>query len=295
MELADPGLASYLETVGSGPSAREVGVAGLRAASSERKRPAGPELPEVRDLKLSGGLGVRLYRPSTSPRPLLVLLHGGGWVAGDLETHDGLCRQLARSGDVAVLAVDYRRAPEHPWPAAVEDALTAFRWARGEAEVVGVVGDSAGGCLAALTCLRLRDAGEPQPAVQVLAYPNTDLTLAQRSIAEKATGWGLQSDDLDWFVSLWVPDPDLRAHPRVSPLREPDLSGLAPAVVVTAEHDPLRDEGNAYALGLRSAGVPVVHREERGQLHGFLGLGSVSPAAAEAAERLFADVRRALG
>ena len=296
--LADEGLAAYLADVRSGPSARSVGVAGLRAASGARERPAGPSLAEVVDLVVPADppVAVRLYRPTASPRPLVVYLHGGGWTIGDLATHDGLCRTLAASADVAVLAVDYRRAPEHPWPAAVDDALAAVRWARTTelAPVLGVAGDSAGGNLAALVCLRLRDAGEPQPALQVLAYPNTDLTLSQPSVETKATGWGLESDGLLWFVEQWVPDPGQRADPRVSPLLEPSLAGLAPAVVVTAEHDPLRDEGDAYAARLREAGVPVTHRCEAGQLHGFLGLTSVSPAAVAASERLFADVARLL-
>ena len=242
---------------------------------------------------------VRLYRPTLQPRPLLVYCHGGGWTIGDLESHDRLCRQLARGADVAVLAIDYRRAPEHPWPAAVQDALTVLRWARQAPErvgtsTVGVAGDSAGGNLAALCCLSLRDAGEPQPAVQVLAYPNTDLTLSRPSVQAKGTGWGLDADNARWFAEQWVPDPAGRADPRVSPLLEPDLTGLAPAVVVTAEHDPLRDEGDAYAAALSAAGVPVTHRTEAGLIHGFLGLDLISPAASHATERLIDDVRRHL-
>lgn len=304
--LADEGLAVYIDGVRAeaGPAARELGVAAMRAAAVRRSaaRPRGPELAAVVDLTVPGDpeVPVRLYRSTTEPQPLLAYFHGGGWTMGDLDTHDRICRRLALAAGVAVLAVDYRLGPENGWPAAVEDALTVFRWARSQAPtlvgspLVGVAGDSAGGNIAALCCLRLRDASEPQPIVQVLIYPNTDLTFAQPSVRENATGWGLDSDDAIWFADQWVPDADLRNNPRVSPLLEPDLGALAPAIVVTAEHDPLRDEGNAYAAGLALAGVPVVHRLERGQVHGFLGLDTVSDAAADAAARLAADITEAL-
>jgi acetyl esterase len=298
--LADGGLADYLDAIPVDPSTRAqvIGVAGLRKAAESRRalRPPGPELPVVTELSV-GEVAARLYRPTLEPRPLLVYFHGGGWILGDLESHDSTCRRLAKGAGIAVLAVDYRRAPEHPWPAAVDDAVAAVRWARGEgaatvaATVVGVAGDSAGGNIAALCCLRLRDAGEPQPAVQVLAYPNTDLTFSHPSIEAKRSGWGLEADDVRWSASLWVPDERRRADPRVSPLKEPDLSGLAPAIVVTAEHDPLRDEGDDYAAALAAAGVAVTHRCEPGLVHGFLGLEAVSPTAIEATERLLADVR----
>jgi acetyl esterase len=303
--LADLELAAFVTGLcaDAGPSARVAGAGQLRAAAGRRAaaRPRGPELPLVVDLTVDGEapVPVRLYRPTLQPRPLLVYFHGGGWTIGGLASHDRLCRQLARGADVAVLAVDYRRAPEHPWPAALQDALTVVRWARQAPEQVatsrvGVAGDSAGGNLAALCCLSLRDAGEQQPAAQVLAYPNTDLTLSRPSVQAKGSGWGLDADDARWFVEQWVPDPARRADPRVSPLLEPDLIGLAPAVVVTAEHDPLRDEGDAYAAALSAAGVPVTHRSEAGLIHGFLGLDLISPAASRAAERLFNDVSRCL-
>jgi acetyl esterase len=242
-------------------------------------------------------LPARLYRPSPDPRPLLVFFHGGGWVLGDLDSHDRTCRRLASLADVALLALDYRRAPENPWPAAVDDAVYSLGWARDRVaelsggDQVGVIGDSAGGAIAALCCLRLRDLGEPQPALQVLAYPNTDLTSSQPSMIEKASGWGLDADDVRWFAEQWVPEAARRADPRVSPLREPDLTGLAPAIVVTAEHDPLRDEGDAYAAALADVGVAVVHRREAGLVHGFLSLDLISPAAAAAAEQLGQDIR----
>jgi acetyl esterase len=301
----DPQLAAWLEAVrGEGTiPAREIGPEALRQGSRRRaeSRPGGPRLPSVEDRLIAGEppLPARLYRPALEPRPLVVYLHGGMWLLGDLETHDRTCRQLAVAADVAVLAVDYRRAPEHPWPAAVEDAITALRWAAGEAHDLGgragdvaVAGDSAGAHLATLACLWLREAGGPLPTAQALAYPNTDLTLSQPSIREQGTGWGLEADDLAWAVAQWVPDEARRADPAASPLHAPDLSGLPPALIVTAEHDPLRDEGDAYAARLEAAGVPVRHRCEPGLVHGFMqGLDLVSPVAAAAADRFFQDLR----
>jgi acetyl esterase len=303
--LADEGLAAYIDGVraAAAPSAREQGAPNMRAGAARRTaaRPAGPELPAIVDLTVAANpeVPVRLYRSRLDPQPLLVYFHGGGWTIGGLDSHDRICRRLALESGVAVLAVDYRRGPEHPWPAAVEDALNVVRWARAEAPAlvgsdhVGVAGDSAGGTIAALCCLRLRDAGELQPIVQVLVYPNTDLTFAQPSVQDKATGWGLDSDDAIWFAEQWVADPAMRTNSRVSPLFEPNLAGLAPAIVVTAEHDPLRDEGNAYAGALSAAGVRVVHRVEIGEVHGFLGLDTVSGAAAAAGARLAAEIRAA--
>jgi acetyl esterase len=240
---------------------------------------------------------VRLYVPSPSPTALLVYFHGGGWVLGDLESHDGTCRNLAKATDFAVLAVNYRRGPEHPWPAAVDDAVVVTTWAKEHAgDLVGVTrvlvaGDSAGGNLAALACLRLRDEGRHLPDAQVLIYPNTDLTFSQPSVIEKSSGWGLEAADARWFAGQWVSEQAQFANPRVSPLFEPDLSGLPRAIVVTAEHDPLRDEGEAYASRLCEAGVVVHAWRERGLVHGFLGLTHISPTASAASARLYESVR----
>lgn len=285
----------------AGPLARELGPASLRAAQRQRAkaRPSGPPLPAVEDISVPGGPTVRLYRPILGHCPLVVFLHGGFWTIGDLESHDRACRRIAAGAGVAVLAVDFRRAPEHPWPAAVEDAVHVIGWAAARpAPLAGtggplvVAGDSSGGTLAALACLRLRENGGITPAAQVLAYPNTDLTLSQPSVKGKGTGWGITADDIAWGAALWVPAPALRADPAVSPLHATDLSGLPPAVIVTAEHDPLRDEGEAYAARLATAGVPVRHRRENKMIHGFLTLDTVSPAAAQAGQRLIADIAR---
>jgi acetyl esterase len=317
--VADAELAAFVRAVRDepGPSARSLGPSALRAAQRDRveARPPGPELAAVEDLTAGpNAVPVRLYRPVLESRPLVVFLHGGMWTIGDLESHDRACRRIALGADTAVLAVDFRRAPEHPWPAAVDDAVEVVRWAAAhlfaeeavaekpaaeerlpEKPAAGplvVAGDSSGGNLAALTCLRLRAEGGPLPDGQVLVCPNTDLTLSRPSVVEKGTGWGLSPDDVAWGAELWVPDPALRAHPGVSPLHAADLGGLPTAVVITAEHDPLRDEGDAYAARLAAAGVPVRHRCEPRMIHGFLTLDTVSSAAADAGDRLFADIAR---
>jgi acetyl esterase len=264
-------------------------VSELREDARKRNgtRPKGPDLPHVEDLTSPSGLPLRHYRPSPEPRPLVVFLHGGGWVFCDLETHDRTCRRLAQECDVEVLAVDYRLAPEHPYPAAIDDAVEVLRWAR----PVAVAGDSAGGYLATMACLRLRDEGGPSPAVQILICPNTDLTLSRPSITEKGTGYGLDAEMLAWFAAQWMPDSARRR--AASPLHHPDLSGLPTALVVTAEHDALRDEGDAYAHRLAEAGVQVTHRCEPGLVHGFIqGMDLTSSDAAAAHERIFTDVRR---
>ncbi|RKN21199.1 alpha/beta hydrolase [Micromonospora musae] len=262
----------------------------LREGSRRRAaaRPRGPALARVADVEGPNGLRLRHYRPSEQARPRVVFAHGGGFVLGDLDTHDRICRRLADACDVEVLAVDYRRAPEHPYPAAVDDVVAVLRWAR----PVAVAGDSAGGYLATMACLRLRDAGEELPAGQVLMFPNTDLTLSQPSIVDEGSGHALDTDFLVWAVEQWTPRAADRAP--ASPLLTTDLRGMPATVLVTAEHDALRDEGNAYARRLAEAGVRVLHRQESGLEHNFIQQEATSPAAAAADDRLFADVRTLL-
>ena len=278
-------------------------VAAMREGIARRAaaRTPGPDLPEVRNLRI-GELPARLYRPVAGPAPLVVYLHGGGWTIGSLDSHDRMCRRLADGSGAAVLAIDYRLAPEHPWPALVNDTVAALRWVAtapaglGEAPTaVAVAGDSAGGTLAALGCLRLRDEYPPAlPDLQVLLYANTDLTGSQPSMREKATGWGLDAATVRFFNSQWVPDQARWSDPGVSPLHAPDLSGLPSALVVSAEHDPLRDESEVYARRLRDAGVQVELRREPGLIHGFMTLDEISPACAAAADRVAADLRARL-
>lgn len=273
-------------------------VAAARTAARARaaKRPRGPSLASVTDAP-GPAVPTRHYRPVHEPRPLLVFLHGGMWLLGDLETHDRLCRRIAAGAGVEVLAVDYRRGPEYPWPAAVDDAVAAVRHAAAHlSAVVAIGGDSAGGCLAALASLALRDSGDPDVlAAQLMVCPNTDLTGRQRSMTENGTGFGLEAADVRWAAEQWVPDVARHADGDVSPLHARDLSGLPPAVVVTAADDPLRDEGDLYAARLAAAGGQVVHRCEPGLPHGFVqGMDLTSAPAAAAAGRFIADVRRSL-
>ena len=304
--FADEQLAAYMAQASSVFAQPDVAAMREGIARRAAARSRGPDLHEVRDLRI-GELPARLYRPATGPVPLVVYLHGGGWTIGSLESHDRMCRRLADGSGAAVLAIDYRLAPEHPWPASVDDTVAALRWvASGPAgpgpdglgqapTAVAVAGDSAGGTLAALGCLRLRDEYPPAlPDLQVLLYANTDLTGAQPSMREKATGWGLDAATVRFFNSQWVPDQARWSDPEVSPLHAPDLSGLPGALVVSAEHDPLRDESEAYARRLRDAGVAVELRREPGLIHGFMTLDEISPACAAAADRVAADLRTQL-
>jgi acetyl esterase len=299
--FADSQLAAYVAQ--SAPALGERDVAVLRKAMTARAqaRARGPEMQAVRDLRI-GGLAARLYRPMAGRAPLVVYLHGGGWTIGSIESHDRVCRRLADSSGAAVLAIGYRLAPEHRWPASVDDAVAALRWvASAPAELgrapaaVAVAGDSAGGTLAALACLRLRDEHPAAlPSLQVLLYANTDLTGTQPSMRDKAVGWGQDVTRIRFFNSQWVPDPARWSAPGVSPLYAPDLSGLPGALIITAEHDPLRDECEAYASRLRDAGVPVELRREPGLIHNFMMLDDVSPACAAAADRVAADLQACL-
>jgi acetyl esterase len=265
-------------------------VAALRAASRARiaSRPDGPELHAVTDAIVPSTPFVRArhYRPAAAQRPLLVFLHGGMWVLGDLETHDRLCRRIADGAGVEVVAVDYRRAPEHPWPAAVDDALAALRWGAdglGGTRTPGPIavgGDSAGGCIAALAALALRGDAQITLTAQVLICPNTDLT-------------AIEDPDIRAAAHAWMPRAARLGDGDVSPLHARELGGLPPAVVVTAEDDALRAEGDAYAERLRAAGVAVVHRCEQGLPHGFVQ--GTEAGACAATERLIADVGRLLG
>jgi acetyl esterase len=253
----------------------------------------GPEMARVQDMGVRGPGGhevpLRVLVPSEHPRGVLVYLHGGGWVIGALDEFDTLARQLAQRTGCTVVLVDYRLAPEFRHPAAVEDAWAAVGWvaehleelAGAEAPLVAG-GDSAGGNLTAIVTQRARDAGGPRIAAQVLVYPVTDCDLDTRSYLDPENQLLLSRDTMAWFWDHYLPDAGRRERADASPLRAGDLAGLPPAVVVTAEHDVLRDEGEAYAERLREAGVPVRHRRFDGQMHGFFTLVNVLPASAAA-------------
>jgi len=252
---------------------------------------------DVSDLTLTAqGLpvAVRLYRPARpAPAPVLMYFHGGGWVTGDLDTHDGSCRLLADVTRCVVVAVDYRLAPEHPFPAAVVDAVAAYEWVqRNAAELgvqtgrVGVMGDSAGGNLAAVVAQQTHGAQNdvPEPVAQCLVYPALDAHLAQPSIDTFSEGFVLTRDDMVWFRGHYLPERESWDDVRASPLLAPDLAGLAPAAVFTAGFDPLRDEGRAYADALAGAGVPVQYRCYDDLVHGFFGMGVLPDGMAVATE-----------
>ncbi|HEX3174647.1 MAG TPA: alpha/beta hydrolase [Solirubrobacterales bacterium] len=277
------------------------------SAASVARRPPLP-MARVEPLRIPGPAGpipARLYAAPgapPAPRPLLVYFHGGGWCIGGLETHDAPCRFLATHGGAAVLSVDYRLAPEHPFPAAVDDALAAFRWAADSAGELGidpariaVIGDSAGGNLAAAVSLLTRDGGGPGPAMQVLIYPVTDAVGGQRSRDAFARGFLLTKADMDWFESHYLPDTAAATDPRVSMLRAEDLAGLPPAYVTIAGFDPLRDEGEEYAGRMRAAGVKVALRRHPGLIHGFANLTAISRTARAAMHELAGAVRMGLG
>jgi acetyl esterase len=227
-----------------------------------------------------GTIPARLYRPSApGPLPLLVYFHGGGWVLGGLESHDGVCRNLANQAGCAVLSIDYRLAPEHRYPTAAEDCWTALVWAAAHANELGadpariaIGGDSAGGNLTAVVALLARDRKGPRLRFQLLIYPVTDHSYETPSYTENADGYFLTRSAMVWFWNHYLGD-DAGTDRLASPLRCPDLTGLPPALVVTAEYDPLRDEGEAYAKRLREAGVPTTLTRYDGMIHGFFTMG----------------------
>jgi acetyl esterase len=247
-----------------------------------------------------GPLGARHYQPAVAQAaPLLVFFHGGGFVVGDLESHDGLCRMICRDAAIHVLSVDYRLAPEHKAPAAVDDCVAAYRWALGHAAElgadpsrIGVGGDSAGGTLSGLVALRSREEGIRQPALQVLLYPVLDLCGKTRSRSLFSDGFFVTKREIAWFTDLFLGGVDIASDdPRVSPLKTADLSGLAPALVITAGFDPLRDEGNEYAAALCSAGVTVDHRQFDTLAHGFASLAPFGGGSAEATASTISAIR----
>jgi acetyl esterase len=281
-------------------SVEETRAERLREARIVAHRPPIP-VARVESVEIegpAGTMGGRLYVPpapsepaaGTAPAggssPLLVYFHGGGWVIGDLDTHDDPCRFLAAHADVRVLSVDYRLAPEHPFPAAAEDALAAYAWAVANAEQlgadpgrIGVGGDSAGGNLAAAACLTAREAGVPAPAMQLLIYPVAETGGRSRSRQTFAEGFLLTRGDMDWFEERYLPPGVDRGDPRVALIEAEDLSGLPPAYIATAGFDPLRDEGEELARRLREAGVPVALRRHPGLVHTFANLTAICPTA----------------
>jgi acetyl esterase len=274
----------------------------LVALADSRKDVPLPELATAKDITVDGAAGpiaARLFATGRTPAPTIVYFHGGGWVAGDLFTHERQARTLALEAEAVVLSVDYRRPPETPFPGAFEDCLAATRWAAanigklgGDAARLAVAGDSAGGNLAAAVAQASRKGG-PRLAAQLLIYPATDLAGNYGAAAENARypsrqqnaeGYFLTGDAMRFFAGHYLPRLKDSEDPRASPLRSADLGGLPRAVITTAEFDPLRDEGEAYAEALKRAGVEVAYFREAGMVHGYFGMGAAS-AAADAARR----------
>jgi acetyl esterase len=300
------------------PEYSTLGPEGARKLYKETRgavTPAAPDMSEVDNIAAPGPHGpipLRYYRPAgvdkREPIPVLVFYHGGGWVFGDLDTHDVACRLLCNEARCAVVSVDYRMGPEHKFPAAVEDAYAAAHWVAGEATALrvdasrfAVGGDSAGGNLAAVVCLMARgkrkDGDETAPKIgyQLLIYPATDMVMTTESHKRYGEGHLLTRNAMDWFQQQYLNGAADRDDWRASPLRAKSLAGLPPAYVLVAGNDPLRDEGEAYADALRKAGVPVVFREFPGQIHGFVVLGKAIPQAGQAIAEMGTALKLAFG
>lgn len=305
----DPQVRTYLDRMAApdSPPMSALAPAALRAFMEAETRSLGepPPVGHVEDRAIPGPGGEIPIRVSTpegaGPFPALVYFHGGGWVVGSIATHDATCRGLTRAAGVAVVSVGYRLAPEHRFPSAVEDAYAATAWVAAHAASIGVDpariavgGDSAGGNLAAVVALIARDRGGPRIALQVLVYPIVGDDLDTPSYREFAVGYLLTRDAMAWYWQQYVPDPDGRRHPYAAPLRAEDLGGLPPALVMTAGHDVLRDEAEAYAARLARAGVPVKLSRYDGLIHGFLRRSLLFDRAREALDEIAVALRDAL-
>lgn len=296
----DPQAQALLDVMraAGAPQPYELSVArareSMRAAFVTKGEPIA--LHSVQDTSLPtphGALAVRLYRPAEGVLPIALFLHGGGWTLNDLDTHDRLCRRIARRSGWLLVALDYRRAPEHKHPAALEDAQLAYRWLLdnstqigGDCAGVALVGESSGATTVACLSLLLRDLGAPMPLYQALAYPVIDNYGRWPSYEERGTGYILDSEFARWSIRNYVPDGHDLEDPYLLPLAATDLDGLPPTLLMTAEFDPLRDEGIAYARKLEDAGVAVEHVHVADQMHGFLLLDRAVAKAGPLIDRL---------
>ncbi len=312
--MLDPHIKALLEMFSAAPKVDYATITpeALRATSDQPMAFAPPpDVARVEDLVLplpGRDIAARLYLPEGAgeagdePPPLVVFYHGGGWVIGTLDTHDATCRQLARESGAAVLSVGYRLAPEHPFPTPLDDCYDALVWAAAHGEMLGVdatrlavAGDSAGGNLAAAVAIRARDEGGPALRHQALAYPVTCNSLGHASYAENGDGsYFLSTDAMRWFWQHYLGSDTADHVPLASVLGTPDLAGLPSATVITAEHDPLRDEGMAYAARLGEAGVKVDSTVAPGMIHGFLSMFQAVPGALPWMERAGRGLREAL-
>lgn len=307
----DPDTQAVLDMIrlAGRPPMETLSPAEARAAFDAGRKallPPPEDVAETRDSAVAGPLGpinIRLYRPAgteaSAVLPLLIYFHGGGWVVGDLDSHDVACRRYANAAKCRVISVDYRMAPEHVFPAAVNDSAAVVKWAVDNAASLGVDasqvavgGDSAGGNLAAVMALMARDGDLPPLAFQMLVYPATDLAMTTVSANTIGPGVLLTSATMKWFIDHYA-----KGHEndwRASPIRAATLAGVCPAVVLTCTHDPLRDEGIEYARKLEREGVRVVHLHYSDQIHGFVGMGRVIRAADQAIDQLARVLKQAL-
>ncbi|MGH7583747.1 MAG: alpha/beta hydrolase [Gemmatimonadales bacterium] len=286
----DPQARSFLDQLASAgaPPLEQMPVDQARAVYRQLFGGSGePEaVGQVRNLTIpapGGPLAARIYTPAgAGPFPVLLHFHGGGWVYGDLDAYDPICRALANAARCVVVSVHYRMAPEHRFPAAPDDCYAALLWAAtnahtfdGDVTRLAVGGDSAGGTLATVVAHMARDRHGPPIVFQLLIYPVTDYRFDTPSYRDNAEGFLLTRSLMEWFWAQYIPDPADGALPAASPLRARSLAGLPAALVITAEYDPLRDEGAAYAAALHAAGVPVAHKHYDGMIHGFFGLHAI--------------------
>jgi acetyl esterase len=310
-EKLDPGVRALLEAIaGLGePPLESLPPAEARKRAAESFAPVAGVLEPLRfieNLRIPGPLGeipIRVYTPDApAPRPAMVYFHGGGWVLCDLDTHEVVCSAIAHRAGAVVVSVDYRLAPEHKFPAAVTDAYAATTWVSANAARLGidpagisVGGDSAGGNLAAVVSLKSRNENGPAIALQALVYPVTDLSSTSTvSYLEFAEGYQLSKSMMEWFRDQYLPDSGAARDPYASPLLAPDLRGLPPAVILTAECDPLRDEGEAYGKRLAEAGVPVTCTRYAGMIHPFFSLSGAIPRALDAFQQVADAIRTAV-
>lgn len=307
-----PGAQAVLDLIAEAgrPSFEEMSVPDCREAYVNSRKALQPdpiEVAETRNLSMPGPAGeiaLRLYRATPQEagvlQPVIVYFHGGGWVIGDLESHDTVCRELAARSGSTLISVDYRLAPEHVFPAAADDAIAATKWVAANAAELGVdagrlavAGDSAGGNLAAVAAIAARDSGL-KVAFQALLYPVTDFDLTRQSYVENGDRPPVKTVTMAWFRDLYLAKPEDQKDWRAAPIHAADLSGLAPAFVMTAGYDPLRDEGKAYADALKAAGNACAYTCYDGQIHGFLNMARINPQTFDAFAEIGAAIKTGL-
>lgn len=302
----DPQAQQVLELIAALglPPNHQVSPAQARINMKARPRPPGPEVAQVEGRTIPGPAGeipVRLYTPAgAGPFPILVWFHGGGWVIGDLEWADPMARHLTVGAGCVVVSVDYRLAPEAKFPGAADDSYAATVWAaqhaaqiHGDPDKIAVGGDSAGGNLAAVVALMARDRGKPPLAFQLLVYPVTAWDFETESYRQNAEGYGLTRDGMRWFWNHYLRDAADASNPYAAPLVAQNLGGLPAALVITAEYDPLRDEGEAYARRLQAAGSPAKCTRYPGMIHGFFGMSAAVDKGKQAVAEASAALREA--